>query len=491
MDTPSILITAYALNPYKGSEDGTGWNLLLQAARHYRLEVFTRENNLPEIHRYLRECQADEHHRPDHRVLLERVRFHGYDLPAWARWWKKGARGSTAYFWLWQWGVAQKAAHLKRKGRLGFALAHALNFHSDAHPQFLYRCGVPVLWGPIGHHPPTPTAQLLFEGSRVDWLKDRIRWATKVLARRLDPFYRASVRRAAHILAVNPSVPDAVRLGQTPFTVFPAVGAADRGLNTEDSSAARAMAGTDQAVCFRVLSAGRLVPMKGFGIVLEAFARFYHQLPEGERGKVQWRIAGTGPLEAQLRHRAERLGLGKAVQFLGWVDHAAMEEEFRHAAVFAFGSHEGAGMVVPEALSKGIPVLCLDNPGPGFLTGSAKVLQIPDHRPDASIAGLTEGLQRLHSDPQFRLAAAHEALVAFRERHDWNRKGDVLRSLYARICGQEGSLPKAWNPEWAKAPACFEKKSDQQQQPLSPKASERPQPTESLLLPLHKIRRSA
>ena len=37
--------------------------------------------------------------------------------------------------------------------------------------------------------------------------------------------------------------------------------------------------------------------------------------------------------------------------------------------LFSFPSHEGAGMVVAEAMSFGLPVVCLNNEGPGeFIT---------------------------------------------------------------------------------------------------------------------------
>ncbi len=42
-----VLITAYAVNPYKGSEDGMGWNFILQAARFQRVVAVTRRNNGP------------------------------------------------------------------------------------------------------------------------------------------------------------------------------------------------------------------------------------------------------------------------------------------------------------------------------------------------------------------------------------------------------------------------------------------------------------
>ena len=36
-----ILASAYAVNPYKGSEDGTGWQWVLQIARHQKVIAIT------------------------------------------------------------------------------------------------------------------------------------------------------------------------------------------------------------------------------------------------------------------------------------------------------------------------------------------------------------------------------------------------------------------------------------------------------------------
>ena len=54
----TVLMTAYAVNPYKGSEDGMGWNFILQAARFQRVIAVTRRNNGPHIERYLAENPA-------------------------------------------------------------------------------------------------------------------------------------------------------------------------------------------------------------------------------------------------------------------------------------------------------------------------------------------------------------------------------------------------------------------------------------------------
>ncbi|HMV91811.1 MAG TPA: hypothetical protein PKA40_19345, partial [Cyclobacteriaceae bacterium] len=84
----TILATAYAINPSKGSEDGTGWNFVMQIARFNRVIVVTRKNNRRPIENY-------QHFNPDERYAL--ITFLYFDLPKWMRFWKRGGRGALLY----------------------------------------------------------------------------------------------------------------------------------------------------------------------------------------------------------------------------------------------------------------------------------------------------------------------------------------------------------------------------------------------------------
>jgi len=57
---PNILITSYAVNPYKGSEDGTGWNMIRQISKHNKVTAITRKNNREAIEKYLEENDLEE-----------------------------------------------------------------------------------------------------------------------------------------------------------------------------------------------------------------------------------------------------------------------------------------------------------------------------------------------------------------------------------------------------------------------------------------------
>jgi len=41
----TILITAYAVNPFKGSEDGIAWNIIRELATKNKVIAITRKNN--------------------------------------------------------------------------------------------------------------------------------------------------------------------------------------------------------------------------------------------------------------------------------------------------------------------------------------------------------------------------------------------------------------------------------------------------------------
>jgi glycosyltransferase involved in cell wall biosynthesis len=150
-----------------------------------------------------------------------------------------------------------------------------------------------------------------------------------------------------------------------------------------------------------ILSMGRLHTAKAHDVTLQALTR----LP----GAWLW-LAGTGPLEAELKARAEALGVAGRVRFLGWrTDAAAL---YRTADVCAFPSrYEPLGNVVIQAWAHGLPVAAAASVGPAALIhpGEDGLLSPVD---DAD--ALAVNLQTLLADPDLRtrLATAGRQRVA-------------------------------------------------------------------------------
>ena len=89
----TILISAYACEPLKGSEQGVGWNWVLQIAKSNYVHVITRTNNKEFIELHL--PQSVDHN----------ITFHYYDTHKTIKNLKNKAKGLYFYYLFWQIGI--------------------------------------------------------------------------------------------------------------------------------------------------------------------------------------------------------------------------------------------------------------------------------------------------------------------------------------------------------------------------------------------------
>lgn len=119
-----------------------------------------------------------------------------------------------------------------------------------------------------------------------------------------------------------------------------------------------AIAGVGGRVPGRIVCAGRMVPVKGQHLLIEALPEALRQHPH-----LHVRLVGAGPMEESLRRRVAELGLTDNVSFLGWLPHDEVLREMAAAELAVVpSSQEGFGLVVAEALVCGAPLLVSDIP---------------------------------------------------------------------------------------------------------------------------------
>jgi glycosyltransferase involved in cell wall biosynthesis len=106
-----------------------------------------------------------------------------------------------------------------------------------------------------------------------------------------------------------------------------------------------------------VLTVGRLVPDKNLSMLLDAYARAGLTADEA-----RLEIIGTGFLEAELKQRAQRLGV--PARFRGHLPPTELPEAYAQADIYALVStYEPFGVVVREAAASGLPVICSEVAG--------------------------------------------------------------------------------------------------------------------------------
>lgn len=184
-----------------------------------------------------------------------------------------------------------------------------------------------------------------------------------------------------------------------------------------------------------VLAAGRLLPVKGFDLLLEAFARIADAHPDWDLV-----ILGEGPMRSQLESTARLIGPGDRVRLPGHTGNPA--DFYARADIFALPSRrEGFPNVLIEAMASGVPVVAFD-----CLTGPRAILSDGVDGllvPAGDVAALAHALQRLITDPALRQRIGAHA-TGIRRRYS----ASVIVPMFDRLLGHAGS------PAAVDRPAC-------------------------------------
>jgi len=118
----------------------------------------------------------------------------------------------------------------------------------------------------------------------------------------------------------------------------------------------------------RILSIGRLVPKKGFDILIEACAIL------AQRGiEFELRIIGSGDLGPQLSARAQELGIGDRVELGKGRPQSELLGELAQAELFALAPY-----VLPDGDRDGVPNVILEAMAAGVAVVSTAVSGIPE-----------------------------------------------------------------------------------------------------------------
>jgi len=153
----------------------------------------------------------------------------------------------------------------------------------------------------------------------------------------------------------------------------------------------------------RVLFAGRLHQEKGPDLLLEALARL-------ARPPACFML-GAGPQEAELRQRAQQLGLADVVRFPGWQRHVGPWLAGADLLVVP-SRHEAWSQSAVTAMAHGVPVIATNVEGlPSTLADGRGVLVAPED-PEAlagAIADLLGGRGLPDLEAARRYAARHTA----------------------------------------------------------------------------------
>jgi glycosyltransferase involved in cell wall biosynthesis len=237
-------------------------------------------------------------------------------------------------------------------------------------------------------------------------------------ARELRESETAALTFAQHVVVTSPATG---RVLAADFGVEPArITVAEPG--TERAARAH---GTGTPV--QLLAVGSIVPRKAYDVLLDALA--------GLTSKREWRLTIVGAVRdrSAMEDLQSRLasGLSERVTLAADVDDAALETHYARADIFVLPSlYEGYGMVLAEALVRGLAIVTTD--GVAAALPLSHALRIV---PAGQALALRDALQAVIDDEGQRHRLADAAWAAGKTLPTWDdatsRIADVIKRIAA------------------------------------------------------------
>ena len=400
-DKIKIFVSAYACEPGLGSEIGVGWHWVLEMSKHFELWVLTRESNRHTIEPWIAAHPQ-----------FSGIHFLYFDLPKWARFWKKGLRGVRTYYNIWQLCTNRIVKRTMREN--GIKVFHHLTYGNVLWKVSSYGQRQFFVWGPVGGLETIPAeySHRYARKSRIiEWVR---RLAVKALP--LNIGFEKRCSRADLMLCKTEITRDLIPAKQRGRTVL----FTDVAVEKQPATNCTNSNGNERV---EFITVGRLDAWRGFDLVLESFARVAK-----ERRNIHLTIVGKGADKARLQGIVEQFGLQQQVTFTGNV---AMDEYYRLLAasdvVVNASLKEGAVTVSFDSMAMGKPLICLDTTGYTRYFSNDYAVVIPRTGRKEVIANLAAAMEQM-TNANERKSIGEKAKNAGAQ-FTWTARGEEFKEL--------------------------------------------------------------
>jgi glycosyltransferase involved in cell wall biosynthesis len=338
----NILISAYSVSPFYGSESGVAWSFIKELAKDHTLFVLTRTRNKHDLEKVISTLD-----------YKERLFFFYFDIPFFCKLYKVATISEHLYYFLWQIGIPFKAKNIIKNNKID--LIHHITLGAFRYPSLLAFFNKPFIFGPIGggeNYPFSIKKSFPVKFILLEVFRDVV---NKLFL--FNPLLLYTFRKSTLIVCRTHQTLNLIpKRYHHKCIIEIGICISDTTNNAQLTSNVNSF---PVKTPLRILYAGRPIYWKGLHFVIQAYSHVLQKYAD-----IEFNVSGPGSNE-WAKTVAARHGVLNKINWLGKVDKPTLEQLYKTSDILAFPSlREAGGAVAIEALSYSLPVLCLDLGGP-------------------------------------------------------------------------------------------------------------------------------
>lgn len=405
----NVLVNAYAVSPNWGSEQGMGWNWVINLARYCHLDVITEGEWRREIEDAVKKLPQSENITFHYLPVSSEVRAMCWNQGDWRFYW---------HYRKWQRRALEKAREICRSKHID--VLHQLNMIGFREPGYLWKIeDIPFVWGPVGGMELMPMAYL-----RNAPIKQRLFNSLKNTINKLQYTYsgrvKSAIRRSSVLISAVKGVKDVIGsvYGKSSVLIN------ETGVETTDGLIRRESRTGEP---LKIIWVGKFDFRKQLPIALKALGAMGNS-------DVELHICGSGSAHtvSEMKAIAENEGISSLCHWYGNVDNKEVKRMMADSDLMLFTSiMEATSTVVLEAISVGLPVVCFNTCGFGPIVKAFAGITVEISNPEQSVSDFAARLSEIYSDREM-LNEISRKIIENRESLTWDSKARATVELYRR-----------------------------------------------------------
>jgi glycosyltransferase involved in cell wall biosynthesis len=330
-----------------------------------------------------------------------------------------------SYYWFyknWQKKAYQLALELDTKEN--FDIIHQLNMVGYREPGYLWKINKPFVWGPIGGLENSPwnfLPSLGLKGFLFYSGRNIFNFFQRNLSQRVK---HAATRNNATLIAATSGNHKLIKdLWNIDSQVICEVGQEYRGIERVASTR------TFTNDPLKIIWSGQHTPGKNLPLLLAALEKVNFPF--------ELHILGKGEMTKSWKKIAQKKSLSEHCIWYGWTERQKAIDIMSTGHVFCITSiSDLTSTVTLEALSYGLPIVCLDHCGFAQVVTEECGIKIPVINPKNAANRMAVALESLYKDEGYRQRLSDGAVIRASD-FSWDQKIKILNSIYSTLLDED------------------------------------------------------